>query len=391
MSAALVVLLAIAGWTALSVLTALVILPLLRASRRSDALLDRAAAHRPRPETSESASALRSSGYLGIVLERLVLHACTTFAADEVCVFGQDRRSRGDGLVLLQGAGVDPELVGRRLTIDWDPMVATLACGRPIAIPGHLWPAWQGGLDAGDDPVQSAAIAPVWFGGRMQGAVSVIHRGEDRGRGIDALGPLGELAELAARVLSHTEGRQLSAADPQPEIDALLATAERTESGSAGRAAEVAATARWLADDLGLGGADLIELELAARLYDVGRLRTPSRAARRDRRAERLGAGAPAPPAAVGSGDGRPHPRARGDRAARAPLSRTLGRKRVTPTAWPASGSRWRAVSSLWRGASRREPRSASARRTGAFDPSSSHGWRRRRSRARARRPDAAL
>jgi hypothetical protein len=277
MSAALVVVLAIAGWTALSLLTALVILPLLRASRQSDALMDSAAAQRPGPETSESASALRGSGYLGIVLERLVLHACTIFAADEVCVFGQDRRARGDGLVLLQGAGVDPELVGRRLTIDWDPMVATLACGRPIAIPGELWPAWQGGLEGGDDPVQSAAIAPVWFGGRMQGAVSVIHRGEGRGRGIDALGPLGELAELVARVLSHTECRQLSTADPQPEIDALLATAARTESGADARAAEVAATAGRLADDLGLCGPALIELELAARLHDVGRLRTPAR------------------------------------------------------------------------------------------------------------------
>jgi HD domain len=276
MSAALVVLLAIAGWTALSVVTVLVFVPLLRTSRRSDAITDRAAAQRPRPESSESVSALRSSGYLGIVLERLVLHASTIFAADEVCVFGQDRRTRGDGLVLLQGAGVDPELVGQRLTIDWDPMVAALACGRPIAIPGELWPAWQDGLETGG-AVQSAAIAPVWFGGRMQGAVSVIHRGEGDGRGIDALGPLGEFAELAARVLSHTERRQLSTVDPQPEIDALLTTAARTESGADGRAAEVAATARWLADDLGLSGPDLIELELAAHLHDVGRLRTPSR------------------------------------------------------------------------------------------------------------------
>jgi HD-GYP domain-containing protein (c-di-GMP phosphodiesterase class II) len=57
----------------------------------------------------------------------------------------------------------------------------------------------------------------------------------------------------------------------------LVATAARTESGADGRAAEVAATARRLADDLGLSGPDLIELELAARLHDAGRLRTPSR------------------------------------------------------------------------------------------------------------------
>ena len=285
------------GWTALSLLAALALFPLLRAARRFESIERDGANGRRRGAHGPAGSAgapsdLRESGYLGIVLERLVLHACTVFAADEVCVFAYDRRSRGEALVLVQGAGVDPELVGRRLTIDWDPIVAALACGRPIAIPGELWPAWQGGLDGGE-PVRSAAIAPVWFGGRMQGAASVIHREESHERwatelaprrerpqnGVTALGPLGELAELVGRVLSNTAGRQLPAADPQPEIDSLLATLARTES-AAGRAELVAAIACRLADELGLGGPDLIELELAARLHEVGRLRTPARVLR---------------------------------------------------------------------------------------------------------------
>ena len=295
------------GWTALSLLVAVLLFPVFRAARRPEAIKRargdgrgaRRGVHGP-AGSAEAPSDLRESGYVGIVLERLVLHACTVFAADEVCVFTHDRRGRGDTLVLVQGAGVDPELVGRRLTIDWDPIVAALACGRPIAIPGELWPAWQGGLDGGER-VRSAAIAPVWFGGRMRGAVSVIHRVErherwatelapraegadrrmtplERGgeRRVDALEPLGELAELVGRVLSSTAGRQLPAADPQPEIDALLATVARTEC-SAGRAELVAAIARRLGDELGLGGPDLIELQLAAWLHDVGRLRTPAR------------------------------------------------------------------------------------------------------------------
>jgi hypothetical protein len=281
------------GWTALSLLAALALFPLLRAARRFESIERDGANGRRRGAHGPAGSAgapsdLRESGYLGIVLERLVLHACTVFAADEVCVFAYDRRSRGEALVLVQGAGVDPELVGRRLTIEWDPMVAALACGRPIAIPGELWPAWQGGLDGGE-PVRSAAIAPVWFGGRMQGAVSVIHRGEGPERWVSGLArgdrpeggltALGELAELAGRVLSNTAGRLLPAADPQPEIDSLLATLARADSG-AGRAELAAAIARRLADELGLGGPDLIELELAARLHEVGRLRTPARVLR---------------------------------------------------------------------------------------------------------------
>jgi hypothetical protein len=261
-------LLIIAGWTALSVVTVLGLLPLLRMSRGSDAPGEHRTAVRLEP------SPLRESGYFGIVLERLVLHACTIFDADEVCVFGRDPRRRDEALVLAQGAGVNPDLIGRRLAIEWDPMVAALACGRPLTVPGELWPAWQ--PEWGPGETHSAAIAPIWFGGRVQGALSVIHRRAGLGLDVSGLALLGELAELVGQVLAHTEGRQLSAADPQREIDGLLATLARIEPDTGSRGAEVAGVARWLADDIGLGGPDRLELELAARLNGVGKLRVPS-------------------------------------------------------------------------------------------------------------------
>src|SRR4051812_12657832 len=76
---------AFAGWTALSVVVAAAMFPLLRSARRSD-VLERHAVDAPRLQGPPPRD-LRGSGYLGIVLERLVLHACTVFAADEVCVF----------------------------------------------------------------------------------------------------------------------------------------------------------------------------------------------------------------------------------------------------------------------------------------------------------------
>jgi GAF domain-containing protein len=196
-SAIEVILVAIAAWTTLSVAIVLMMRPLLHMAR-----LGELAPARPRPEAprpaGESFSLLRESGYLGIVLERLVLHASTTFGADQVCVFGRDTRAGRDGLVLVQGAGVNPDLIGRPLDVDWDPLVAALACGRPLAVPGRLWPAW----DAGHPPageVLSAAIAPIWFGGRVQGAVSLTRMREGDGFDVNALGRLGELAELPDR------------------------------------------------------------------------------------------------------------------------------------------------------------------------------------------------
>ena len=111
-------------WTALGIVTLLAVVPLLRLAPQA------------RPEkTSEPASAFRESGYLGIVLERLSLHATTIFGADQVCVFGRDTRERDDRLVLVQGTGVSPDLIGRQLDIHWDPMVAARPCRAPRWLP----------------------------------------------------------------------------------------------------------------------------------------------------------------------------------------------------------------------------------------------------------------
>ena len=266
MSAPVVVMLAVAGWAAVSVLTTIALMPLLRILAHSESDLA-PGSPAPRP-------ALRDSGYLGIVMERLVLHATTIFGADQVCVFCRDPRTLDNAVVLVQGAGVDPGMISRRLTVGWDPLVAALACGRPLVVRGELWPAWEDDAESAE-PTRSAAIAPVWFGGRIRGALTVTHRRDGLALDVRALSLLGELAELAGRVLEHTEGRQLSVADPQPEIDALLGALARTAPEAGSLENEVTGIARRLADDLGLGGADLLEVELAARLRNVGRLRVP--------------------------------------------------------------------------------------------------------------------
>jgi HD domain-containing protein/GAF domain-containing protein len=275
------VLLALAAWIALGIVALVAITPLLRMAgldaRRAATRIP--SAPRARTRTApEPASALRGSGYLGIVLERLVLHATTIFGADQVCVFGRDPRVRDDRLVLVQGTGVSPDVIGRPLEVEWDPMVAALACGRPLAVPGHLWPVWDD-ADARESLVRSAAMAPVWFGGRLQGAVGLTHHRNGRRLDMDGLARLGRFAELVGQALAHTIGRELSVADPQPEIDGLLAALERTVPGSAQYGADVARLARLLTEELGAGEADLLELELAARLCRAGTIRMPPRAA----------------------------------------------------------------------------------------------------------------
>jgi len=268
------------AWTALAVVTVAAVTPLLRMAGPWPPRVDAVAPSDPPVEPVAPAApvaAPRESGYLGIVLERLVLHATTIFGADQVCVFGRDPRVRDDRLVLIQGTGVNPDLIGRPLEIEWDPMVAALACGRPLAVPGRLWPVWEGAdaARAAEPLVRSAAMAPVWFGGRLQGAIGVTHHRDGCRLDLDGLARLGRLGELVGQALAHTDGRELSVADPQPEIDGLLAALERTLPGSARHGEEVARLARRLAEERGIGEPDLLELDLAARLSAVGRIRMP--------------------------------------------------------------------------------------------------------------------
>ena len=183
------------------------------------------------------------------MLERLALHSTTIFGAHQCASSAATRVSRDDRLVLVQGTGVNPDLIGRQLDIHWDPMVAALACGRPLAVPGHLWPVWESDSPAGGaEPVQSAAMAPVWFGGRLQGAIGLTHRRDGRRLDMEGLARLGRFAELVGQALAHTHGRELSVADPQPEIDGLLAALERRVPGSALHGDEVALLALQLAE-----------------------------------------------------------------------------------------------------------------------------------------------
>ena len=281
MSVAGFALLAIAAWTGLAVVTLVAVMPLLRMAGRDSRRTQDPGSSRPRmtaPAAPQPVSVLRGSGYLGIVLERLVLHATTTFGADQVCVFGRDPRVRDDRLVLVQGTGVSPDMIGRPLDVQWDPMVAALACGRPLAMPGHLWPVWEDAAAAESSLVRSAAMAPVWFGGRLQGAIGLTHHRQGRRLDMEGLERLGRLAELVGQALAHTVGRELSVADPQPEIDGLLAALEQTVPGSAQRGDDVARLARLLAEELGAGEVDLLELDLAARLSRVGTIRMPPHA-----------------------------------------------------------------------------------------------------------------
>jgi GAF domain-containing protein len=283
------------SWLALAVLIAVLLIPMFRRAKRIDALAEQVAAELIEPLEDRSIQpehwaggerpalrlaggdatalpSLRQSGYLGLVLERLAIHTRPIFRAEEVCVFVRDPRSPGGALVPAVGVGIHLDLIGRRFPIDWAPVAAAIACGRPTVVLDQPWSGWRAEHD-GAGAERSAAVAPVSFDGSVQGALSVAHRSGGRGFDVSELELLGELAQLVGHALAHHSRRELSASDPQAEIEGLIRTLRRIEPETGSHGADVAEVTGWLADELALPAADRLELELGARLHDVGMLR----------------------------------------------------------------------------------------------------------------------
>jgi putative nucleotidyltransferase with HDIG domain len=180
-------------------------------------------------------------GYSNVVLERLAEHARTVLGFREAWIVvrfpgGANR------YVAVAGAGVDPDLIGRRL---------------------H-----SPGLGA-------VAFAPVLSGSEECGALCVGGRDEQRKLEPGEMELLRELGVLAGEALSHHARRELAAGDSQAEIRALVKALAESDGDTYRHSLEVAATARAVGRRLGLDRAQLVEVELGALLHDVGKLRLP--------------------------------------------------------------------------------------------------------------------
>jgi putative nucleotidyltransferase with HDIG domain len=235
----------LAGWVALSVLVYLLVLPLLTISARSDRLAggarrERAAISRVRVPSPQRL------GYAGMVLDRLAQHARTVMGFEQAWILVSAPGASGP-LAAVAGAGTDPDLIGRRMPT---------ASGAPA--------------------FGSVASAAVLVGTEERGALCVggahdHHSPERREREL-----LDEVAGLVGAALGHHAGRQLSLGDSEPEIRALVKALAEADGATYRHSLEVAATAREVAVRLDLSGADLVEVELAALVHDVGKLRVPA-------------------------------------------------------------------------------------------------------------------
>jgi HD-GYP domain-containing protein (c-di-GMP phosphodiesterase class II)/DNA-binding CsgD family transcriptional regulator len=193
--------------------------------------------------------AKRLRAYQPVVLERLATLAVQAVGAETSMIL-----AGGDALPGLMTVaaehGMDPELVGRRLAVD--------SCLAESMLPSH-----------------ATAAAPIHFAGRPAGLLSVSTSKRGQQFGDSELALLTDFAELCGLALGQHDRRAALAATAEVQVRALETALGIWDGYTAEHSRAVVRLAVRVGQRLGMGALELIELDLAARLHDIGKVRVP--------------------------------------------------------------------------------------------------------------------
>jgi HD-GYP domain-containing protein (c-di-GMP phosphodiesterase class II) len=277
------------AWCLLALLVLVLILPILRANRRQEALDMRAAEElmaaaagpvawqpapiAPPPAPHERALHLVQTGYLGLVHDRLCSYVRVLLGLERSWLVLRDP-DHPDEVVVAAARGSDPEQVGWRLPADPGVMGQMLSSPRPAVLPPPNGSTQDPGASVARG-VRMMATAPVSWEGSVRGALAVGTRDPARVFSVEDLELLGEVAWLSGAALAGRERRAEQAGTVASQVDALATALSVWDGQTREHSDTVVELARKTGTRMGLDALELLELELAALLHDVGKLRVP--------------------------------------------------------------------------------------------------------------------
>jgi hypothetical protein len=227
---------------------------------------------RSRPRFA-AADDLQGSGYSGLVLERLVKHVCRVADVHRACIFVRDR---SDPRVLIAAAahGTPIELLGSRVGADEGVLGRVMNSGEPLLVPDCKSLGQPVAPGFADDATR-AAVAPIRFEGAVRGVVAVAVCDEHARLDAGQIDVLCEMSDMAAAALDHASSRDESRHEVSAHVNALATAMDLRDRRTAAHSEDVAVLARTVGEMLQLEQPALVELEFAARLHDVGKIRVP--------------------------------------------------------------------------------------------------------------------
>jgi HD-GYP domain-containing protein (c-di-GMP phosphodiesterase class II)/DNA-binding CsgD family transcriptional regulator len=193
--------------------------------------------------------AKRLRAYQPVALERLATLAVQAVGAETSIVLAGGDGAPGS-MTVAAAHGLDPDLVGHRLEVDSCLAESMLSS-------------------------QATAAAPIQFAGRPAGLLSVSTSQPGQQFGESELALLNEFAELCGLALGQHERRAALAATAEVQVRALETALGIWDGYTAEHSRAVVRLAVRVGQRLGMNSLELIELDLAARLHDIGKIRVP--------------------------------------------------------------------------------------------------------------------
>jgi hypothetical protein len=212
------------------------------------------------------------SGYSALVLERLAKQVCRIAGVEWSCIFVRDRNDPRS-VIAAAGHGLPWDLVGTRLGVDEGSLARVLTHGEPALVADYA--ELVASLQKASSRGCAGAAVPIQWNGTVGGALSAATAVPHGEFGDEQLELLAELADLAAAALEHASERRQFDELMQAHVEALAAAMDMRDRRTARHSEDVVRLAVAVGTMLRLDTASLVELEFAARLHDVGKIRVP--------------------------------------------------------------------------------------------------------------------
>jgi hypothetical protein len=214
-------------------------------------------------------ASLRDREYRGQVLDRLAEYTCEVLGVDQSCVFVRDPGDQGATLAASCGVGeLLPEVP------NGDLIDLVLALGEPVVVTRGNETA-QLSTWGSTGVTDAHAAAPITSDGVIRGALSAsssrpTHRFAPRDLRI-----LCELADFAAAAIDHENVPPELERLAHTHVEALASSIAVGEGYTTRDAKRVVELAVKVGRVVGLDSVRLLELEVAARIRDVGKIGIP--------------------------------------------------------------------------------------------------------------------
>ena len=215
---------------------------------------------------------LQETGYSALVLERLARQVCRIAGVEWSCIFVRDPRDPRT-VIAAAGHGLPWDLVGARVGADEGSLSSVFASGEPLLVTEYT--ELLGSLDGQPSRGCPGVAVPIQWDGEVGGALSAACVADEPTFRDDQVEVLVEFAELAAAALEHASERRQFDGLMQAHVEALAAAMDMRDCRTARHSEDVVRLALLVGRLLEMDAASLLELEFAARLHDVGKIRVP--------------------------------------------------------------------------------------------------------------------